>query len=78
VPFINLLRWDQEKSKSIPSLTIQLLSQHPLEKLNLPAGTFDAWKVIVAGQAAWYAADDSGFPRPVQFDDGMVIYSLDN
>jgi hypothetical protein len=76
VPFGYLLRWDQAQKKALPTFKDEILHVYPVETLDLPAGRFEAWKVTVAGQAAWYARDDTGYPRPVQFDDGMVIYSL--
>lgn len=76
VPFGYLLRWNESQKKSFPTVATEVLSIHPLETLSLPAGQFEAWSVTVAGQTAWYARKDSSYPRPIQFDDGMVIYSL--
>ncbi len=70
------MRWDEQLKKSLPTLNEELISLSPMETLTLPAGSFRAWKVSLAGQAAWYAENDPDAPRPVQFNDGMVTYSL--
>jgi membrane protease YdiL (CAAX protease family) len=75
-PFGYLVRWNEKLNKSVPALTTELLHVYPAETLDLPAGQYTAWKVTLAGQAAWFGKDDPSYPRPIQFDDGMVIYSL--
>ncbi len=77
VKFGRLLFWDQKQQKSAPALTDEILTVGPFETLNLPAGRFDARKISVAGQSAWYAVPDNNIPRLVQWDDGMLIYSLE-
>jgi membrane protease YdiL (CAAX protease family) len=76
VPFGYGLHWNESQKKSVPTVTADTLAVRPVETLNLPSGQFEAWSVTVAGQTAWYARNDPAYPRPVQFDDGMVIYSL--
>jgi membrane protease YdiL (CAAX protease family) len=76
VPFGYLLRWNESQKKSAPTITTEVLSSRPVETLSLPAGQFEAWSVTIAGRTAWYARNDPSYPRPIQFDDGMVTYSL--
>ena len=70
--------WDEREKDSTPTVKNEIVQITQVDGLQLPAGTFDAWKVSVGGQAAWYGKNDSGYPRPIQFDDGMVLYSLLN
>lgn len=76
VPFGYLLHWNEGQKKSSPTIATEVMVVRPVETLSLPAGQFEAWSVTVAGQTAWYARNDPSHPRPIQFDDGMVIYSL--
>jgi hypothetical protein len=52
-----------------------VLRVYPPQRLTVPAGTFEAWRVTVASQAAWFAAEGSGAPRPLRFDHGRVVYA---
>lgn len=75
-PFVYLMRWNEEIKKSIPVMQDEILKLEGDETITVPAGEFKTWKVTMGSQAAWYLADDPGYPRPIQFDDGMLIYSL--
>lgn len=75
-PFGRLLRWDEKLQKSVPSLKDELLRVTASEPLDLPAGSFSAWKISFGDQAAWYARDAQGSLRPIQFDDGMTTCVL--
>lgn len=74
--FVNLSRWDDALKDSVPVVTSEVLHVQGEEKLSLPAGEFKAWKVSISPRTVWYGNDDGKAPRPVKFDDGMVVYSL--
>jgi hypothetical protein len=74
-PLGHLLLWDPELEKSVPGVKEELLRVYPLEKLQTPAGSFETWKIALGREeAAWYESGGRG--RVVQYDDGMVVYSL--
>lgn len=75
-PYVYPLRWDNEAQKSVTLVQDEVIHIAGEETLTLPAGEFKAWKVTLGSQTAWYALDDKLGPRPVQFDDGMLVYSL--
>lgn len=75
-PVVYLMRWDEDLKRSGPLQQNELLSVGGEETLSLPAGEFRTWKVTLGSQSAWYGVEDTNSPRPVQFDDGMLIYSL--
>lgn len=75
VPFTHLMRWDNSQGKSVPLVETELLSVSPLERISVPAGEFETWKVSIGREeAAWYTLSKPY--RLVQFDDGMTLYSL--
>jgi len=74
--FVNLARWDDALQESVPVVTEEVLHVQGEETLDLPAGNLKAWKVSMANQTVWYASDKEKAPRPVKFDDGMIVYSL--
>ena len=75
-PFGYLNHWDESQKKSVPAIQDQVLRLFGHANLTLPAGTFSAWKDTLGGQTAWFRESDPYGPRPIQLDDGMVIYSL--
>lgn len=75
-PYVHLSDWDNELNKNVTLVKDEVIHIAGEETLNLPAGEFKTWKVTLGGQTAWYAQDDKLGPRPVQFDDAMLIYSL--
>ena len=77
VPFARLLVWDEKQQKAAPALNDETLTVGPFETLNLIAGRYEARKISLAGQAAWYAVPDDNIPRLVQWDDGMLVYTLE-
>ncbi len=76
IPFLYLMRWQEGPNVSGPGMKNELLREYALEKLEVPAGVFDVWKITLGSQSAWYARVDEGYPRPVKFDDGMLVYVL--
>ena len=74
--YIYLMRWDNDLQKNLPLVQNETLELKGSEKITIPAGDFETWKVTLGGQTAWYGVDDAGYPRPIQFDDGMLVYSL--
>jgi len=75
-PFVYLMRWDDALQKSLPTLRTESLKLEGAETITVPAGEFKVWKVTLDGQAAWYLDEDDSYPLPIQFDDGMVTFSL--
>lgn len=75
-PYVHLSDWDNELNKNVTLVKDEVIHIAGEETLTLPAGEFKTWKVTLGGQTAWYAQDDKFGPRPVQFDDAMLIYSL--
>lgn len=75
-PYVYLMRWDNDLQKSLPLVQTETLEIQGNETLTTPAGEFETRKITLGGQTAWYEVEDAGSPRPVQFDDGMLIYSL--
>jgi len=75
-PYVYQSRWDNETSKNITLVQDEVIHLAGEETLSLPAGDFKTWKATLGSQTAWYALNDKLGPRPVQFDDGMLIYSL--
>lgn len=75
-PYVYLNRWDNDAKKNVTLIQDELIHITGEETLNLPAGEFKTIKVTLGNQTAWYALEDTSAPRPVQFDDGMLIYSL--
>ncbi|PKN97562.1 MAG: hypothetical protein CVU42_15575 [Chloroflexi bacterium HGW-Chloroflexi-4] len=69
-------RWDNEAQKNVTLVKDEVIHIAGEETLTLPAGEFKTVKVTLGSQAAWYALEDASAPRPVKFDDGMLIYSL--
>ena len=76
ISYAALRQWDEARQTSSPKVTQGILQVFADEPLSLPAGSFTVRKFTLAGDSAWYARDDTGFPRLVQLDDGMVTYSL--
>lgn len=75
IPFTHIMRWDESQGKSVPMVETELLSVSPLEKISVPAGDFETWKVSIGHEGtAWYTRSTPS--RLVQFDDGMTLYSL--
>lgn len=75
VPFTYNMRWDEETQESQPMVITELLRAYPLDTVTVPAGRYDTWKVTVGDQeTAWYANSDPTLL--VQYDDGMMTYSL--
>jgi uncharacterized protein len=79
IPFGYLMRWDEKTNTSTPMLENEVLRVYDDEILSLPMGETTARKLTLAGGTAWFAKDDAiaGLVRPVKFDDGMLIYSLE-
>jgi len=75
-PYVYLNRWDNDLKKSVTLIQDEVIHIAGEETLYLPAGEFKTIKVTLGSQTAWYALDDADGPRPVQFDDGMLTYSL--
>ncbi|MRR29934.1 CPBP family intramembrane metalloprotease, partial [bacterium] len=75
-PYVYLSRWDNDAQQSITLVQDEVIHLIGEETLNLPAGEFKTWKQTLGSQTAWYGRDDTNSPRPVQFDDGMLTYSL--
>lgn len=77
VPFARLMMWDDSKKKSVPVVKTEILTVHDDETLALAAGDVSVRKLTLGNQAAWYAREDAraGLPRPVKFDDGVLIYT---
>lgn len=74
VPFAYRMHWNNQLEKSQPEVETELLRAFPLEKLTVPMGSYDTWKVTIGDEAAWYSINDPTLI--VQYDDGMVTYSL--
>lgn len=75
-PYVYLNRWDNAAQKSITLIQDEVIHLMGEETLSLPAGEIKTWKQTLGSQTAWYAVDETQGPRPVQFDDGMLTYSL--
>lgn len=75
-PFVYLMRWDDTLKKSLPILQTETLKLQGNETITVPAGEFKTSKVTLDGQSAWYLAEENNYPLPIQFDDGMVTFSL--
>jgi membrane protease YdiL (CAAX protease family) len=73
LPYAHLMRWDESQKKSLPGLQEALMHIAPLEHIETPAGSFETHRIRLDQEQAWYADTQ---PLPVQYDDGMVIYSL--
>ncbi len=71
-----LQRWDEQQETSLPVVKDEMLSLFPSSAFKLPFGERQVWTVKLGGQTAWYTRSDPGYPRPVQFDDGMLLYTL--
>lgn len=74
--FVSLNRWDDALQESAPAVTEEVLHVQGEEKLDLPSGKVEAWKVSLAGQTVWFNSEDDAAPRPVKIDDGMLVYLL--
>ncbi len=75
-PYVYLSRWDNDAHQNVTLVQDEVIHLIGEETITLPAGEFKTWKQTLGSQTAWYARDDTNGPRPVQFDDGMLIYSL--
>jgi membrane protease YdiL (CAAX protease family) len=76
IPLGYLARWDEAQKKAVPVFKGELIHIYPAEPFELKAGQFNAWKVTYGAQTAWFAKSDMKYPRPIQFDDGQLVYSL--
>ena len=74
-PFVYLSLWDEETQKSSPTFRNEILHIYSSQPLTLPAGQFQAYKSELGGQSAWYT---SGHAGPIRFEDGMLIYELND
>ncbi len=75
-PYVYLSMWDEKAGSSSPQQEVERITLIGDEALTLPAGDFDAWKVTLGSQSAWYGHEDAFYPRPLKFDNGMLTYSL--
>ncbi len=80
VPFGYLMKWDEQTNSSGPVVRDEVLRVYSDENIALPMGETTVRKLTLAGTTAWYSKNDAaaGLMRPVKFDDGMLIYSLEN
>jgi membrane protease YdiL (CAAX protease family) len=78
VPFGYLMAWNESQKKSMPQVKNEVMRVYDDETLRLPRGDRVVRKVSVGNFSAWFARNDAlaGLPRPVKFDDGMVVYTL--
>jgi len=75
VQFGYLLTWDESEQRSRPQVREEMLRLVALDPVQVPAGRFDAWKVLIGDdKAAWYTSGSQ--PKLLRYDDGMSIYSL--
>ncbi|MFZ6026398.1 MAG: type II CAAX prenyl endopeptidase Rce1 family protein [Chloroflexota bacterium] len=68
------LKWSEEAGRSLPQSESLVLRVTGKETVEVPAGSFDAWKVTLGDETAWYAVE---VPHTlIQYDDGMSLYML--
>jgi hypothetical protein len=75
-PYVYPSRWDNEAKKNAALIQDEVIHVAGEETLSLPAGEFKTVKVTLGSQTVWYDVTDTSAIYPVQFDDGMLIYSL--
>lgn len=75
-PYVYTSRWDNEAKKNVTLIQDEVIHIAGEETLSLPAGEFKTVKITLGNQTVWYDEEDKTSPRPVQFDDGMLVYSL--
>jgi membrane protease YdiL (CAAX protease family) len=75
-PYVYPSRWDNEANKNTALIQDEVIHVAGDEALSLPAGEFKTVKITLGSQTVWYDVTDTSAIYPVQFDDGMLVYSL--
>ncbi len=75
-PYVYMSHWDNEANKNVVLIKDEVIHVAGEETLSLPAGEFKTVKITLGNQIVWYGLDETSDPRPVQFDDGKLTYSL--
>lgn len=68
------LRWSEAAQESISQTEEHLVNVAGQESVDTPAGTFEAWKVTVGDETAWYRVEAPHIV--VKYDNGMNTYLL--
>lgn len=68
------LKWSPEDERSRPTTEVHTLWVRGKETIETPAGIFEAWKVTLENESAWYTVEA---PHDlIQYDNDMSIYIL--